>query len=182
LPALLEGGDLATPMSDHAYNRHLHLRPWTVKRADALSFVRDTHRRLPKVQGAMWCVSVRDDKEIVSVALVGWPWQEQTNDETDHLRVLRVAVKEGYKNACSMLYGAAWRAAKAMGVESMDTFTHLDEPGTSLRAVGSIQDGVTAEGEYDRPSRKRAAQMDAAPKKALVGSWYKAPVISRDEA
>ena len=125
----------------------LHLRPWTVKRTDALAFVRDVHRRLPKVQGAMWCISARDDSgAIVGVALVGHPSRMQTTHEMDHLRVLRVAVKEGNRNACSMLYGACWRAARAMGVTSMDTFTHLDEPGTSLRAAGWVEDGTTRGG------------------------------------
>lgn len=143
----------------------LRLRPWTVKRADALEFVRNVHRRLPKVQGAMWCVSVRDGSEIVGVALVGWPSQEQTNDEMAHLRVLRVAVKEGYKNACSMLYGACWRAARAMGVTSMDTHTHMDEPGTSLRAAGWTDGGLTSGGEHSRPSRPRAKAIDPRPKR-----------------
>ena len=143
----------------------LHLRPWTVKKADALAFVEATHRRLPRVQGAMWCVSLRSGSEVVGVALVGHPSQEQTTPEYDHLRVLRVAVREGYKNGCSMLYGACWRAARAMGCASMDTFTHLDEPGTSLRASGWTEDGVTAGGEYGRTSRPRKAQVDAAPKR-----------------
>lgn len=151
-------------MTERGY-RKLTLRPWTVKRSHALAFVADVHRRLPKVQGAMWCVSVRDELEIVGVALVGWPSQEQTTREMDHLRVLRCAVKEGYKNACSMLYGAAWRAARAMGVDSMDTFTNLDEPGTSLRAAGWIEDGTTDGGEYDRPSRRRTKQVNAESKR-----------------
>lgn len=143
----------------------LRLRPWTVKRSAALDFVADVHRRLPKVQGAMWCVSVRSGAEIVGVALVGWPSQEQTCDEMDHLRVLRVAVKEGYKNACSMLYGSCWRAARAMGVTRMDTFTHLDEPGTSLRAAGWVDGGLTSGGEHSRASRPRAKAIDASPKR-----------------
>jgi len=113
----------------------------------------------------MWAISVRSGDEVVGVALVGWPSRTQTSPEMDHLRVLRVAVREGYPNACSMLYGACWRAARAMGCTSMDTFTHLDEPGTSLRAAGWIAGGVTAGGEYDRPSRRRAPQVDAGPKR-----------------
>ena len=154
-----------TTKRDRPESPKLYLRPWTVKRAHALAFVKEVHRRLPKIQGAMWCISVRSETEIVGVALVGHPSQVQTTDEYDHLRVLRVAVKEGYKNACSMLYGACWRAARAMGVTSMDTFTHLDEPGTSLRAAGWIEDGITAGGEYDRPSRRRSPQLDAKPKR-----------------
>lgn len=143
----------------------LHLRPWTVKRSDALAFVRETHRRLPKVQGAMWCISARDDKEIIGVVLVGWPSRMQTTREMDHLRVLRLAVKEGYPNACSMLYAAAWRAARAMGATSMDTFTHADESGVSLRAAGWIDGGMTEGGSYDRPSRARNAPVDCRPKR-----------------
>ena len=111
------------------------------------------------------CVSVRSGTEIVGVALVGWPSQEQTTDEMDHLRVLRVAVKEGYPNACSMLYGAAWRAARAMGVTSMDTHTHLDEHATSLKASGWIDGGLTAGGEHSRVNRPRKAAIDPLPKR-----------------
>lgn len=144
----------------------LHLRPWTVRRSHAIAFVRNVHRRLPRVQGAMWCVSVRNpDEEIVGVALVGWPSQTQTNHRCDHLRVLRVAVKDGYPNACSMLYGACWRAARAMGAESMDTFTSLNESGTSLRAAGWIDGGLTEGGEHSRPSRYRSPAVDPQPKR-----------------
>ena len=170
-------------MSDHGYVRDLRVRPWTVKRADALEFVAKTHRRLPKVQGAMWCASVRHGGEVVGVALVGWPSQEQTTMEMDHLRVIRLAVKDGYKNACSMLYAACWKAARALGVTSMDTFTHLDEPGTSLRAAGWIADGLTEGGEYDRPSRRRLLQVDAAPKRRwwAPGSLKAPKVTSANE-
>lgn len=143
----------------------LRLRPWRVRRFEALAFVAQVHRRLPKVQGAMWCVSVREGDDIVGVALVGWPSQEQTSDEMDMLRVLRVAVKPGYQNACSMLYGAAWRAARAMGVTSMDTHTHLDEPGTSLVASGWTDGGLTDGGEHARKSRPRKAAVDPRPKR-----------------
>lgn len=149
----------------------LRLRPWTVKRADALAFVEKVHRRLPDIQGAMWCASVRDEGEIVGVALVGWPSQEQTNDEIDMLRVLRVAVKGApdgqpplYPNACSMLYGACWRAARALGATSMDTHTHLDESSGSLIAAGWTFGGMTSGGEHSRETRPRKAAKDPRPK------------------
>lgn len=158
-------------MTDHRYRR-LRVRPWTVKRADALAFVASTHRRRKKIQGAMWCVSARLDNEIVGVALVGWPARKHSSDDLDTLCVLRVAVKpdpddstKGIKNVCSMLYGACWKAARAMGAESMVTFTDLDEPGTSLIAAGWIEDGITSGGEWDRPSRKRGPAVNAEPKR-----------------
>ena len=42
----------------------------------------------------------------------------------------------GEKNVCSFLYGAAARAAKALGYEKIITYTLDTEPGTSLRAAG----------------------------------------------
>ena len=120
----------------------------------------------------MWCVSVRAGSEIVGVALVGWPSRAHSSDEIDTLCVLRVAVKPdpgmnggGTKNACSMLYGACWRAARAMGADSMVTFTDLDEAGASLRAAGWIEDGITSGGEWSRPSRPRAAAVSSEPKR-----------------
>lgn len=141
----------------------LRVRPVTVKAA-TLRFVNNTHRRLPKVQGAMWGVSVWSGSAMVGVALIGWPSRTQTNPELTHLRVLRCAVQEGYPNACSMLYASAWRAARALGCESMDTHTHMDEPGTSLRAAGWVFAGLTDGGEHSRTSRPRAPAIDPRPK------------------
>lgn len=143
-------------------------RPITVRRATALGWVAETHRRLPRVQGAMWGVSLRDadaDMELLGVVLVGWPSQEQTRETCEHLRVLRTAVREGVPNGCSMLLGAAWRAARAMGALRMDTHTHLDEPGTSLVAAGWVEDGLTSGGEHSRPGRPRRPAVDARPKR-----------------
>lgn len=143
------------------------LRPITVRRATALGFVESTHRRLPKVQGAMWGVSVVDKRsqEILGVALVGHPSRLQMTPTEEHLRVLRVAVKEGVPNACSMLYGACWRAAKAMGCVRMDTHTHLDEPGTSLVAAGWVEGSLTKGGEHARAKRPRKPAVDNQPKR-----------------
>lgn len=144
---------------------NLRVRPWTVKRATALGFCSSVHRRRPSIQGAMWCISVRCGDEIVGVALVGWPAKEWTDEELTVLCVLRVAVKEGFKNACSKLYGACWRAARAMGCESMVTYTDLDESGASLRGAGWIEDGTTDGGEWSRPSRPRRKAVNAEPKR-----------------
>lgn len=136
-----------------------------MKKADALAFNAQVHRRRKRVQGGMWCVSVRSGEQIVGVAIVGWPAKEWTTDELDTLCVLRCSVIEGHRNACSMLYGACWKAARAMGCESMVTYTDLDEPGTSLRAAGWTDGGVTDGGEWDRPTRRRRAAVNAEPKR-----------------
>jgi hypothetical protein len=154
----------------------LFLRPITVRRATALGFVVRTHRRLPNVQGAMWGVSaVNCAGEVVGVALVGHPSRVQTTPENEHLRILRVAVRENTPNACSMLYSACWRAARAMGCLRMDTFTHLDEPGTSLIAAGWTAAGLTSGGEHDRASRPRKKVVDARPERRW---WAPGSVLS----
>lgn len=45
---------------------------------------------------------------------------------------------DGTANANSMLYGAIWRAGKAMGYKRCITYTQHDESGASLRAAGWI--------------------------------------------
>ena len=51
------------------------------------------------------------------------------------LEVMRTCT-DGTMNANSMLYGAAWRAGKAMGYQRAITYTQANEPGVSLRAAG----------------------------------------------
>src|SRR5215468_10390775 len=69
--------------------------------------------------------------------------------------VLRVAT-DGAPNACSLLYGAACRAARALGYRRVVTYTLATEPGSSLRAAGFERDkGVRAEKTWGRPSRPR---------------------------
>jgi hypothetical protein len=143
----------------------LRLRPLTVKAA--LPFVAAVHRRLPRIQGAMWAVGVADGNDLVGVALVGhaarvWP---------DTLGVLRVAVIEGHPNACSMLYGSCSRAARDMGAGSLVTYTHGDEHGASLKASNWIDGGFTMGGEHSRPSRPRAPAVDPLPKRRWWAPW-----------
>lgn len=154
----------------------LSLRPCTVKRA--LPFVARVHRRLPKVQGAMWAVSVWAHGEIVGVALVGWP-ARTLNEDT--LAVLRVAVIEGHRNACSMLYGACAKAAKAMGAANMVTYTHGDEDGTSLKAAGWIDGGLTDGGEWARDGRPRQLALDPEPKRRWWAPWSVRAVVTNLE-
>lgn len=148
----------------------LRLRPWTVKQA--LPFVRRVHRRLRKVQGALWAVSVRVGDDVVGCALVGHPARAQMEDHAV-LAVLRVAVIEGHPNACSMLYGACSRAVKAMGADDLVTYTHLDEQGASLKAAGWIEGGETDGGEWSRDSRQRELAIDSDPKRRWFAPWGK---------
>lgn len=55
-----------------------------------------------------------------------------------------------------MLYGAAWRAAKAMGYRRLITYTQEGESGASLRGAGwHIVGQRAARPGWDTPARPR---------------------------
>lgn len=128
----------------------LSIAPITVKAAAKL--VRQWHRHLPDIQGGLFAASVIADDEVVGVGVAGNParvWQG-----TGRIVISRVATPE-IKNACSMLYGALCRAAKALGYREAWTYTIDGESGVSLKAAGFKCLGMTGDGEHDRPSRRR---------------------------
>lgn len=78
--------------------------------------------------------------------------------------VTRLAT-DGTTNACSMLYGAARRAAKSLGYRRIITYVLASETGNSLRAAGWVKSKqASAGGSWDRPSRKREDNHPTEPK------------------
>jgi hypothetical protein len=135
----------------------LAIRPCTL--AVANTYVRWLHRHHQPVRGMRWALSVVDAANMIrGVAIAGRPVARLLDDGLS-CEVLRVST-DGCPNACSALYGAVRRVARAMGYERCLTYTLAEEPGTSLRAAGWIKDGVTSGGPWSRPSRQRA---DAGP-------------------
>lgn len=59
------------------------------------------------------------------------------------------------RNACSLLYGACWRAARAIGYRRLVTYTLPTEGGASLRGAGWTLIGEAGGGSWDRRSRAR---------------------------
>jgi hypothetical protein len=135
----------------------------------AKKFVSMTHRRLRKVVGARFAVGIENNGKLVGVAIVGRPPSRHWNEDT--LCVSRVAVEEGNKNACSMLYGACSRAARAIGAKNLVTYTHIDEPGTSLKAAGWVHGGLTSGGEWDRNGRRRQEALFPEQKNRWFAPW-----------
>lgn len=130
----------------------LEITPVTLREARA--FVDQHHRHHRSPQGGIFAVAVSDQAGSVrGVAIVGRPVARNASDGWT-AEVTRVAT-DGTRNACSMLYGAAWRAAKAMGYRRIITYTLKDEPGTSLRAAGWTVIGETKGGSWDRKTRPR---------------------------
>jgi hypothetical protein len=147
----------------------LRVHPWPI--SHALPFVKRWHRRNKKVTGALWAVRVVSGAEPVGCAVVARP-QARMLDDGATLEVVRVAVIEGNRNACSMLYGACARAARAMGATDLVTYTHLDEHGASLRAAGWVEDHEhTKGGEWSRDGRQRELAVDPNPKRRWWAPW-----------
>jgi len=121
---------------------------------DASAFVATWHRHHKAPPGHKFCLGVADDGVLVGVAIVGRP-VARSFDDGQTLEVNRTAT-DGTPNANSMLYGAAWRAAKALGYRRLVAYTQAGETGVSLRAAGYrvIAERAPRSG-WDTPSRPR---------------------------
>lgn len=130
----------------------MYLTPTSIQ--DARIFVDRHHRHHKAPVSGLFAIAVSEDETIVGVAIVGRPIARGNADGWT-AEVTRVCVLEGYPNACSMLYGASWRAAKALGYRRLITYTLVSEPGTSVRAAGWKEIGRRGGGSWDTPTRPR---------------------------
>ena len=132
----------------------LALTPISLREANA--FVERNHRHHKGVTGHKFSIGCTRDGESVGVAIMGRPVSRYLDDGLT-LEVNRLCTT-GAENACSMLYGAAARAARAMGYQKIITYTLDTEPGTSLRAAG-WQCAGPAGGERWTGKRRPAADL-----------------------
>lgn len=104
--------------------------------------------------GCKFCIAISDELDIIrGVCIVGRPVSRHL-DNGYTLEVNRCCT-DGVKNGCSMLYGAAWRAAKAMGYTRLITYTLPEEGGASMRATGWKLVGLKGGGNWNSKSRPR---------------------------
>ena len=133
----------------------LEITPVTLREARAWVNRHHRHHRAP--QGGLFAIgtAIGDPMgKMVGVAIVGKPVARALdNDFTVEVR--RLAVLEGFPNACSMLYAACWRAARAMGYRKAITYVLDTEPGTSVAAAGWKVVAQTKPEGWDRPGRPR---------------------------
>ena len=120
---------------------------------EANAFVGAFHRHHKPVIGHKFSIGAADGNQMAGVAIVGRP-VARGNDDGLTLEVNRCCT-DGTRNACSMLYGAAWRAAKAMGYRRLITYTMPEEGGASLRAAGWTLIGQRGGGNWNTPARPR---------------------------
>ena len=129
----------------------LQLVPITTQ--DAKAYVLQKHRHHKPPVSALVSVGVARGDEVCGVAMIGRP-VARGNQDGFTAEVTRCCT-DGTQNACSMLYGAAWRAARALGYRRLITYTLPQEGGASLRASGFRVVGEVRGRSWHTPSRPR---------------------------
>lgn len=127
--------------------------PLTLAQANKL--VAELHRHHKPTRGHRFSIGIERQGVLCGAAIVGRPVAPKT-EPYDVCEVTRL-VTDGTFNACSALYGASARVAKAMGFKRIQTFILENEPGVSLKAAGWVFDGWTNDpgaGWQSRPGRR----------------------------
>ena len=125
---------------------------------EARQFVAAHHRHNEPPVGHKFSIGLANGVGLVGVVIAGRPVGRGANDGRT-IELLRVTTT-GAPNACSRLYGAACRAAAAMGYRRAITYTLAEEPGTSLRAAGFTVDAeLPAREPWVHTSGPRSGEM-----------------------
>ena len=135
--------------------RHMEL-------ADANAYVTEYHRHHKAVRGHRFSLACYEDGRLCGVAIVGRPRSRWINQRTT-VEVLRLCT-DGTQNACSKLYGAFRRAAKALGYDRLITYILEDEDGKSLLASGFSYCYTNKGGSWNQPGRPRTDKAPVCPK------------------
>jgi hypothetical protein len=114
----------------------LTIVPITLREASA--FIAQHHRHNKPPRGWKFGVGVRADN-LVGVATAGRPISRVIQKREPLTLEVNRTCTDGTRNANSMLYGAVWRAAKAMGYTRAFTYIQGDETGASLKAAGWVK-------------------------------------------
>ena len=114
------------------YNGGMSLELQPITFAEACVFIEEHHRHHGVPVGHKFSIGLNDGEKVVGVIVVGRPVARGLDDGWT-AEVTRCCT-DGTPNACSKLYSAAWRAARAMGYRRMVTYTMNTEGGSSLLA------------------------------------------------
>lgn len=125
--------------------------PLTLQEANA--FVAKHHRHHGEVVGHRFSIGAAAGDRIAGVVIVGRP-VARLRDDGLTLEVTRLCT-DGTRNACSFLYGAAARAAFALGYKRIGTYILASEDGASLKAAGWRLIGEVKGRSWSCPSRPR---------------------------
>lgn len=143
---------------------------------EARAYVAKHHRHNEPPRGHKFSIGLARGGLLVGVVIVGRPVARALDDGRT-AEIHRVTT-EGDANACSRLYGAACRAAAAMGYRRAVTYSLASEPGTSLRAAGFSVDGAI----LPRPAHHHATGTGAGPRAVDRLRLFGPPLLASDVA
>ena len=115
----------------------LYITPLTLRQAQA--FIVEHHRHNKPPRGWKFGIGVENEGALVGVATAGRPVSREIQQREPRSLEVNRTCTDGTRNANSMLYGAVWRAAKAMGYTRCITYLQGDETGASLKAAGWVK-------------------------------------------
>jgi hypothetical protein len=131
------------------------------KPKQANEFIAKYHRHNKPVDHRAFRYSIglaTDEGELIGVGIAGLPIARK-NDDGRTIEILRVCVREGYKNANSMLYGRLKVIGRLMGYSHFITYTLQNESASSLKAVGAQVEAIlNRPSKWSRPARPRIEQ------------------------
>lgn len=131
--------------------KRFDLRPVTLREANA--FVARHHRHHKPARGCRFSIALIEGDALAGVAIVGRPVAPGC-DPVFTAEVTRLCT-DGTKDACSALYGAAARAAKALGYHRIQTYILASEPGISLIAAGWRPDKAVRGRQWNHSSERQ---------------------------
>ncbi len=132
------------------------IRPISFRAAS--NFVAAYHRHHRPPAGCKFCIGLYEGDVLIGVAMCGRPVSRRLDDGLT-CEVNRLCTN-GAPNACSQLYGAAARTAKAMGYRRIITYILASEDGASLRASNFVCEGP-AGGTHWAGERNRGQDLPA---------------------
>ena len=153
----------------------MSLRAKPISLKEAGKFVGELHRHHGEPVGGKFAIAADFDGRTVGVMIAGRPVARGL-DNGLNAEVTRLCT-DGTRNACSLLYGAAARAAKAMGYERIYTYTLTSEPGDSLHAAGWTRDAETSGGSWSCQTRPRTDKHPTEPKVRWVRVLNASPTM-----
>ena len=129
---------------------------------DANAYVTERHRHHKAVRGHRFSLACYENGRLCGVAIVGRP-RSRRIDQRMTVEVLRLCT-DGTRNACSKLYGACRRAARALGYSRLITYILDGEKGKSLLASGFSYCYKSKGGSWNQPGRPRTDKAPVCPK------------------
>ena len=125
-----------------------------ISQKKAFTFIKEHHRHFKSIQGDIFRIGLLKDDTLIGVISVGRPVSRHL-DNGYTCEVRRLCINGQHKNACSILYSSAARAAKALGYEKIITYILENENGVSVRASGWSLSHTSKGQNWNRTNRPR---------------------------